>query len=103
MQISKRKEAKFICKRCLNLFSLESAYNKHRELCNLNDEVRADMPLPNTHVKFKNHNKSMRVPVVIYADFECDTTKIESQTKQNEDESYSIQKSINIINHQVIA
>ena len=90
MQISKHDGFKFICKRCLNPFRLESAYNKHRELCNLNDEVRVDMPLPNTHIKFKNQNRSMRVPFVIYADFECITTKIESQTKQKkEDESYT--------------
>ena len=48
MQISKHKEAKFICKRCLNPFSLETVYNKHREYCNLNDEVRIDMLPPDT-------------------------------------------------------
>ena len=75
MQISKHKEAEFICKRCLNPFSLETKYNEHRELCNLNDEVRIDMPLPNTNIKFKSYNKSMRVPFVIYADFECINNK----------------------------
>ena len=47
------------------------------------------MPLPNTHIKFKNHNKSMRDPFIIYADFECITTKIESKIEKNEDESYT--------------
>ena len=88
-QISKHDGFKFICKRCLNPFSLESAYNKHKELCNLSVEVRADMPLLDTQKKIENHNKSMEVPAAIYADFECNTTKIESQTKQNEDESYT--------------
>ena len=82
MQISNHKETKFICKGCLNPFRLETAYNKHKELCNLNDEVKIDMPLPNTHIKFKNQNKSMRVPFIIYADFECITTKIESKIEK---------------------
>ena len=47
------------------------------------------MPLPNTHIKFKNQNRSMRVPFVIYADFECITTKIESKIEKSEDESYT--------------
>ena len=89
MQISNHKQAKFICKRCLNPFSLESTYNKHRELCNLNDEVRVDMPLLETQKKIENHNKSMEVPAAIYADFECITTKIESKIEKNEDKSYT--------------
>ena len=40
------------------------------------------MPPPDTFIKFKNYNKSMRVPFVIYADFECITTKFQSYTEK---------------------
>ena len=88
MQISKHNEVlNLYVKQCLNPFRLETACNKHKELCNLNDEVRIDMPLSNTYVNFKRQNQSMRVPFMIYADFECITTKIESKIEKNEDES----------------
>ncbi|XP_065640538.1 uncharacterized protein LOC136073101 [Hydra vulgaris] len=53
-------------------------------------KVRIQLPKPNTMIEFKNYNKSMRVPFVVYADFEsfikpintCSPNPNESYTKQ---------------------
>ena len=68
---------------------------KHLEYCSNHDLVRIELPKPKKEdlkafLKFKNYKRKMRVPFVIYADFECFTKKIltcspdgrESYTKQ---------------------
>ena len=46
------------------------------------------MPKPGETIEFKNHEKSMRVSFVIYADFEAVTEKIDSATP-NPEKSYT--------------
>ncbi|XP_065684304.1 uncharacterized protein LOC136096687 [Hydra vulgaris] len=52
--------------------------------------LRIELPKPNTMIEFKNYNKSMRVPFVIYADFESFIKPIDTCTP-NPDESYTKQ------------
>ena len=58
------------CRRCLNGFTSKDALSNHNEYCSKHDVQKIVMPDPGTMLKFKNYYRSMRVPFVIYADFE---------------------------------
>ena len=58
------------CRRCLNAFQHKESLDKHKNYCDNHEAVRIEMPKPGTTLSFKNYNRSMRVPFVIYADFE---------------------------------
>ena len=80
-QVSKHGHARFFCDRCINHFPNGPALKKHLEYCSNHDAVRIEFPKPKkgeekAFLKFKNYKKKMRVPFVIYADFECFTKKI---------------------------
>ena len=69
-QISKDRYKKYICIRCFNYFKLESAFKKHEEICKNIDFIKTLVPKPGTFIEFKNYKKMIKVPFVIYADFE---------------------------------
>jgi len=69
-QVSNNKESRLFCRRCLNSFRSKEALDKHKRYCNQHAAVRPEMPEPGTKLIFKNHNRSFRVPFVVYADFE---------------------------------
>ncbi|XP_022809457.1 uncharacterized protein LOC111346436 [Stylophora pistillata] len=69
-QLSKNEHKKFICRRCLNYFGSQKLLNTHDELCRDHDAVREKMSEHETFLFFKNHNRKIDVPFVIYADFE---------------------------------
>jgi hypothetical protein len=58
------------CRRCLNSFRDETYLLKHNKYCNQHEAVRPELPKPGTMLSFKNYNRSMRVPFIVYADFE---------------------------------
>ena len=61
------------CRRCLNHFP------NHKEYCWNNEAIKIEMPGEKTFISFKNHNRSMNVPFVVYADFEAFTEDIFSR------------------------
>ncbi|EDO34875.1 predicted protein [Nematostella vectensis] len=68
---------------CLNSFRCKQSLEKHSECCGNHEAVGIEMPkidkdgnLP--HIKFKNYNRKMRVPFVVYADFESFTENIDT-------------------------
>ena len=69
-QISNHNGKRFICIRCFNCFRLESAFKKHEEICKNIDFIKTLVPKPETFIEFKNYKKMIKVPFVIYADFE---------------------------------
>ena len=80
-QASKHGHARFFCDRCIGNFPNEPALKKHLDYCTNHDAVRIEFPKPKkgdskAFLKFNNYKKKMRVPFVIYADFECFTKKI---------------------------
>ena len=94
-QVSKHGHAVYFCDRCIGNFPNKPALKKHLEYCSNHDSVRIEFPKPKkgdskAFLKFKNYKRKMRVPFVIYADFECFTKKMltcspdgrESYTKQ---------------------
>ena len=44
---------------------------EHQKLCIDHELQVAELPKKGTKIKFRNHHKMMRVPISIYADFEC--------------------------------
>ena len=69
-QVSNSKESRLYCRRCLNSFRSKEALDKHKRYCNQHAAVRPEMPEPGTTLTFKNHNRSLRVPFIVYADIE---------------------------------
>ena len=59
---------RFFCKRCLNSFPRPESLEKHKEICG--DFAAAKVELPGGKCSFKNWERMMHVPVVVFADFE---------------------------------
>ena len=87
-QVSKHNGAAYFCKRCLNKFTTPEKLEEHIEICREDSAYKIEVPKPGETITFKNFNKSMRVPFVIYADFEAITEKIDSATP-NPEKSYT--------------
>ena len=92
-QVNKHKSKMHFCYGCLNSFPSKTTLEKHHEYCDKNEEVKTEMPVDKDgnplHTYFKNFNRKMRVPFVVYADFESFTENIDTWTP---DESKSFTK-----------
>ena len=73
MQTNKHNGKTHICLNCFNTFSLEKSFKEHTEVCLTNDSVKIEMPKKGSCIKFDKHAKKLKVPFVIYADFESYT------------------------------
>ena len=70
-QVSAKKEKKYVCDVCLNVFGSQKLLDNHTEYCSKHDAVNATMPKPARSIlKFKNVQNSVECPIKIYADFE---------------------------------
>lgn len=83
----------YICNRCLCHFTKEDLFNKHNIYCS-NNETAAVLTSPkNTKLYFKNYQKKISIPFVIYVDFECFTKPLQTcQPYSNDSYTYSYQK-----------
>ena len=89
-QTSKTEHVQHFCFSCLNPFHSKESLSKHLEYCNEHEAVKIEMPKEGSILSFTNLNRSMRVPFIVYADFEsfikpidtCNSTPEESYTKQ---------------------
>ena len=86
-QVSDHKESKLFCLRCLNHFPNKEKLSKHEEYCLNNDAIKIEMTEKGDFIAFKHHNRSIKVPFVIYADFEAFTEQI-STCEPSEKEFY---------------
>ena len=81
-QVNNHKSARLFCNRCLNSFWTKKSLEKHLEYCQSNEAVKIEMPVDEDgnpiYTAFKDFNRKMRVPFVVYADFECFTEKIDT-------------------------
>ena len=85
------------CKRCLTGYRELEGLNRHNEYCSLHGVQRVEVPKAGTRRFFKHHFKSMRVPFVVYADFEsfikpigtCQPNSAESYTNKYQKHSPS--------------
>ena len=71
----------YYCTYCLHGFSEEGPLLKHEPMCNNHGLQHTELPdEENKWMKFANIKKMLKVPYVIYADFEC---ILEPSTKKN--------------------
>ena len=70
MQTNKHNGKTHICINCFNTFSLEKSFKEHMEVCLSNESVKIEIPKKGSNIEFKNYVKKLKVPFVIYADFE---------------------------------
>ena len=87
-QVSGHKESNVFCLNCLNHFPNEEKLKIHEEYCLKNQAIRIEMPEKGSLVTFIHHNRSIKVPFVVYADFEAFTEEI-PRSKQNEKFSFT--------------
>ena len=76
-QVTKHEGSVVFSLRCLNHFPDQEKLRTNEVYCSNNEELRIEMPkvLPKARnavckIEFKNHNRMIKVPFVVYADFE---------------------------------
>ena len=79
-----------MCFRCLNTFNSEISLASHHDFCKYNEAIKIEVPKEGSKISLKNHNRSMRVPFIVYADFESFTPQL-STCQPNPDKSYTKQ------------
>ena len=94
---SKSHNTKHYCMLCMNGFSREDLLENHKKYCNglKGKPTRIDMPKEEEKiVSFQNYYKQMKVPYVIYADFEALVKKISLCELEggNKEKSYTLMK-----------
>ncbi|KAL4153215.1 hypothetical protein QTP88_001048 [Uroleucon formosanum] len=88
-QMTKDGHKRFLCKMCLSSFDDEYKLNDHKHYCVNNKAAKIVLPEAyNKTLEFQNYNHSLRVPFVIYADFEC-TLKPIYTCQPNDTESFT--------------
>ena len=89
-QVSAHKEGTHICFRCLNPFWSHDSLKKHWEYCRNHEAVKINMKEKGTILRFEHHERSEKLPFIIYADTEalikemqnCDPNPQKSYTKK---------------------
>lgn len=73
-QVSKRKTRRFFCDLCFHFYECVESLEEHEKRCRNINECQIILPDPNDEeescVQFKNFNYKLKVPFVIYSDFE---------------------------------
>ena len=87
-QVSGHKESNSFCLNCLNYFPNEKKLKIHEEYCLKNQAIKIEMPEEGSFISFIHHNRSIKVPFVIYADFEAFTEEI-STCEPNQRSSFT--------------
>ena len=87
---SKNEHKKYFCRNCLQGYYSKEALAKHCTYCKEHSCVRVELPKEGSSVRFNHVGRSMRVPFLVYADFEsriipintCSPNEKQSFTKQ---------------------
>ena len=77
---TRHNDSKHFCERCLHGYSRKELLERHKPECKglLESPTRTEMLQEGENtMEFKNHHKQMKVPYVVYADFECVLEKID--------------------------
>ena len=67
---SNTKRKQHFCMNCLQGFMQESSRDQHQVYCEDNESVRVEMPKQGSTVEFKDGQNQLKVPFIMYADFE---------------------------------
>ena len=92
-QVAKDKKPNVFCQRCLNHFPNNEKLEVHKEYCSRKECVKIEIPEIKTDkngeearkpgISFKNWNRMMKVPFVIYAHFEAFLVNMDSCKPDN--------------------
>ena len=87
---SRHEHRKHPCRKCLHVFSTEALLANHKNDCQGIGEKPQRIVMPNDGeiLEFVNHQRQMRVPYIIYADFEALNIPVEGCTN-NPGESHT--------------
>ena len=86
---SLHRERKHFCRYCLDAFIKEEILKRHIKDCfKINGKQRIIIPKKGKYVKFKNFERKIKSPFMIYADFES-ILGPEDNGKQNPNEFYT--------------
>ena len=77
---------------CFHSFQTDNVLKQHERLCDNHNYCHIDMPTRDTS-KYNYGEKSLKIPWIIHADFECLLIKQELY-QNNPEESYTEKKSI---------
>ena len=89
---NRHNESKHFCERCLHGYKRKEMLERHKPECKglLKSPTRTEMLKEGENtMEFKNFYKQMKVPYVIYADFECVLEKIDG-CEPPPDKSYTV-------------
>ena len=82
-----------ICKRCFSHYTKPELLQNHIKYCSNNKTVFVKMPEKGTMLYFKNYEKQIPMPFVVYADFECFTKPMNNCSPDpNKSFTYNYQK-----------
>ena len=91
-RITSNHNGDFYCLNCFHPYTTEKKLRKHEKICNKHEFCHLKMPdEDNKILKYIPGEKSLRVPLTIYADLECLLLKINTRSN-NPDESYTEKK-----------
>lgn len=80
---------------CLQSFISEEILSRHKKVCiSINGKQAVNMPKKGEKVKYINHHKEIKIPFVIYADFEAIIKKIEGPKNSDEKSIQQLIKNI---------
>ena len=80
------------CLNCFHSYSTKEKLKKHEKVCNDNDYCYVEMPNDDNKILKYNHGeKSLKAPLMIYADLECLLEKMHS-CQNNPEKSYTDKK-----------
>ena len=65
-----------MCFTCLNTFNTEKSLASHNEYYKSHEAIKIELPEKGSKISFQNHNRSMRIPFIVYADFESFTPQL---------------------------
>ena len=71
-------------------FNSNESLASHHEYCKSYEAIQIELPTEGSKILFKNHNRSMRVPFIVYADFESFTQQLLT-CQPNPEKSYTKQ------------
>ena len=89
-QVTKHDHANSFCLNCSNHFPDGEKLKIHEEYCWKNQAIKIEMSEKGSFIYFIHHNRSMKVPFVVYADFEAFTEEI-STCEPNQEKSFTRQ------------
>ena len=87
---SKNEQKKYFCRNCLQGYYSKEALAKHWTYCKEHSCVRVELPKEGSSVRFNHVGRSIRVPFVVYADFESRIIPINT-CSHNEKQSFTKQ------------